>query len=88
MNQRENNISPLLLFPVEVVAYHNHGILVAAEELPQDMDDGQCDALVYGMGSIFLRFDIERIDVGKCRMIAGIIKEIGMVSDAMPCCEK
>ena len=52
------------------------------------MDDSQCDAPVHGMGSIFLRLDVERIDVGKGRMITGIIKKIGMVSDAMPCCER
>ena len=52
------------------------------------MDDGQCDAPVHRMGSIFLRLNAERIDISKGRMITGIIKEIGMVSNAMPCCER
>ena len=52
------------------------------------MDNCQRDAFVYGMGSVLLRLDIERIDVGKIRMVTRIIKEIGMVGDAMPCRER
>ena len=52
------------------------------------MDDCQCDAFVYGMGGVLFRLNVERINVGKQRMITRIIKEIGMVSDSMPCSER
>ncbi len=52
------------------------------------MNDCQCNTFIYGMRFIFFRFDVECIDVGKCRMIAGIIKEIGMISNTMLCYER
>ena len=73
VSQVETRSNTSTFLSVEIVAYHNHGILVMAEEQFQDVDNGQSDMLVYGMRRIFFQLNIERIDVGKSRMIAGIV---------------